>query len=206
MRDQDVAVKKWNRSLVGVAAALTVVVLTAGTASAQQPPTTDIEPGHWTVTPMLGFGSGGDLNNGALGVGIAGGYNWSSQIGLELAFTLLPSNDQGDLVDIETSVWNLTGDLSYHFTRQPTVPYAVVGFGMARADTNDADAVVINGLDFEAASTELILNFGAGLERAIAENANVRGDVRYYTGNDLVPDFLRVFAGVTFDLGEELTD
>ena len=45
------------------------------------------------------------------------------------------------------------------------------------------------------------MNQGGGVERAIRENLRFRGDMRYFFGGDLVPDYWRLSAGLQFGLG-----
>jgi hypothetical protein len=40
-----------------------------------------------------------------------------------------------------------------------------------------------------------------GFERAITEKIHFRGDLRYFFGGDLVPDYWRLRAGLRFGLG-----
>jgi len=43
-----------------------------------------------------------------------------------------------------------------------------------------------------------VVNFGGGVERRINDRIGFRGDLRYFFGGDLVPDYWRLGAGLTF--------
>jgi opacity protein-like surface antigen len=185
-------------------AALVALGLSVRSANAQTATTTaaePIEPGIWTLTPSAAMAFGGDLEDGGLGLGLAAGYNFTPRVAFEAAFNIHPSVEQGLLLNVDTTVWNLTGNVLYHFAERPWMPYGAIGFGIGRADTDldEADpALVALGLD--ESSTELIMNFGGGVKRRFNERASFRGDIRYFTGDDLVADFFRIYAGVSFDL------
>lgn len=44
------------------------------------------------------------------------------------------------------------------------------------------------------------MNQGGGVERAIRENIRFRGDMRYFFGGNLVPEYWRLSAGLRFGL------
>ena len=164
-----------------------------------------LTPGHWSVTPFVGFGFAGDLDSGTGGFGVAGGYNWDTRVSFEGEFSTLPSSESDGAVELESNVWSLTGNMLYHFTERPFVPYAVVGFGFGHGsvDLGDDDDVLDPLLD--TSDTSFIVNFGGGVERRIRENMGFRGDLRYFTGGDVVPDHWRLSVGLTFDLGRRAT-
>ena len=168
------------------------------TLAAQQPgqTTTTISPGHWTATPFVGFGFSGDLDSGTGLFGVAGGYVWNPRWSFEGEFTMLPSSENSGVIEAESTVWTLAANALYHFSGRDWVPYAVggIGFGHAGVDLDDDDF----GDVLDDSSNEFIANFGGGVERLIANNVGFRGDVRYFFGGDLVPDYWRVSAGLTF--------
>ncbi|MBS1816523.1 MAG: porin family protein [Acidobacteria bacterium] len=172
--------------------------LFAGTALAQGAgqTTTTIDPGYWTVTPFVGFGFSGDLDSATPDIGIAGGYVWSPRVSFEGEFSFLPSSENSGLVEVSTRVWNLTGNVLYHFSGRDWVPYGVagIGFGHSSADINTSDPFLNS---FDTSSTEFVANIGGGVERALRNNTALRGDFRYMFGGDLVPDFWRLSVGVT---------
>ncbi len=161
--------------------------------------TTTITPGHWTVTPFVGFGFSGDLDSGTGLFGVAGGYVFNPRWSFEGEFTMLPSPENSGLVEVDTTVFTFAANALYHFSGRDWVPYAVggIGFGHANADVSDDNPLIDDDL-FDETSNEFIANFGAGVERLIGNNVGFRGDVRYFFGGDLVPDYWRVSAGITF--------
>jgi opacity protein-like surface antigen len=182
------------------AAALAFAVLgLAGSAHAQQ--TTPVA--HWTVTPFAGFGFSGDLDSGTGALGAAGGYVWNPRVSFEGEFTMLPSSEFGGLVEVDSRVWSVTGNLLYHFAERPFVPYGVfgIGFGRGSVDIEPDDPVLDDILD--ESSTEFVVNFGGGVQRQIRDRVAFRGDLRYFFGGDFVPDYWRLTAGLTFDLGRQ---
>ena len=181
----------------------TATPATASAAVAQQPPagqtTTTITPGHWTATPFVGFGFSGDLDSGTGLFGIAGGYVWNPRWSFEGEFTMLPSPENSGLVEVESTVMTLAANALYHFAGREWVPYAVggIGFGHANVDVDDDDPLIDDDL-IDETSNSFIANIGGGVERLIGNNLGFRGDVRYFFGGDLVPDYWRVSAGITF--------
>jgi opacity protein-like surface antigen len=129
-------------------------------------------------------------------VGVAGGYNWNSRVSIEGEFTLLPSSENSGLVEVDSTVWTLTGNLLYHFTRRAFTPYGVVGVGFGHAGV-DVDSPFLP-LNFDTSSNEFVVNLGGGIERQFSDRLRFRGDLRYFFAGDLVPDYWRVSAGVTF--------
>lgn len=168
-----------------------------------QVPDQPLTPETWSVTPSLGFGFGGDVDGGAFGLGVAAGYNFNPRVRFEGDFAILPSAEQGVLVDIDTTVWTLTANAQYHFdTDGPTFPYVLagIGFGRGSTDLEELDPRLVQ-LGLDESSTEFVFQVGAGVNYRMSERTSVRGDLRYSTGDGLVPDFVRLFAGVTFNLG-----
>lgn len=188
------------RSALRIMAALAVasVVLT-GYAAAQPAgqTTTTITPGHWTATPFVGVGFSGDLDSGTGAFGVAGGYVWDPRVSFEAEFSVLPSSENSGILEVDSSVWNLTGNVLYHFAGRNWVPYGVagIGFGHSSVDINTNDPL-LNTLD--TSSNEFVANIGGGVERLIRNNVGFRGDFRYMFGGDLVPDYWRLSAGITF--------
>jgi opacity protein-like surface antigen len=167
-------------------------------AAAQAPAAGPATESSWTVTPFIGFGFSGDLDSATGAFGIAGGYRWSPRMTIEGELNILPSSETGGLIEVDSRVWSLTGNLVYHFVdRRPFVPYGVFGIGFGQGDVDVSPPVP--GL--EDSSTEFVVNFGGGVERAIRDRMRFRGDLRYFFGGDLVPDYWRVAFGVSFDLG-----
>ncbi|MGE0449352.1 MAG: outer membrane protein [Vicinamibacterales bacterium] len=187
------------RPVSRVIAALAFSAALTTTAAAQPAApqtTTTIDPGYWTVTPFVGLGFSGDLDGGTAVLGGAAGYVWNPRISFEGEFSILPSSENSGLVEVDSTVWALTGNLLYHFTGREWVPYAAAGLGIGRATVDVNGSSVLD--NFDTASTKVIANFGGGVERLIANNVGFRGDLRYQFGADLVPDYWRATAGITF--------
>jgi hypothetical protein len=161
------------------------------------PPVGIVEPGAWTVTPMLGFGFGGNLENSPLNIGIATAYNWTTRVNFEGELHYTRSATQGVIDPFDAGI--TTGGINalYHFAAEGWAPYATVGLGFGHANTDFAP-----GFDVDASNTTLMVNFGGGMKTRIGDRTNFRAGVRYYNGNDLVPSFWRPYVGLTFILGQ----
>jgi len=155
---------------------------------------------QWNVTPFVGFGFSGDLDSGTGAVGVAAGYNWSPSVSLEGELNILPSSENGGLVEVDSNAWSLTGNLLYHFAPRAFRPYGVIGLGFGHASADVSPSTPGLGA-LDPSSTEFVVNFGGGVERAIRANIHFRGDLRYFVGGDLVPDYWRLGAGLRFGLG-----
>jgi opacity protein-like surface antigen len=173
-------------------------VAAAQTTSAAAPSTTTVfSPGHWTVTPFIGVGFSGDVDSATGALGAAAGYVWSDRMSFEGEFNVLPSSEANGVVEVATKVWSLTGNVLYHFSGRTVVPYGVVGIGFGHAS---ADLGTSTSPNVDSSSSEFVLNFGGGVERRWTERLAVRGDLRYFFGGDLVPDYWRLSGGVMFDI------
>jgi opacity protein-like surface antigen len=177
-------------------------VAAAQTPTPATPQTSVVAPAHWTVTPFIGFGFSGDLDSATPSFGAAGGYMWNDRIALEAEFNSLPSSEAGGLVEVDTNVWSLTGNLLYHFAGRQVVPYGVLGMGIGHSGA-DVEDTAVNPVVVDDSSTTFVMNLGGGVERQIANRVAIRGDFRYFFGNNLVPDFWRPSIGLSFDLGRQ---
>lgn len=162
------------------------------------PPYGIVREGAWTVTPMLGFGFGGNLENSPLNLGVGAAYNWTSRVSFEGELGFARSADQGIVNRFSSTV--VTGNVNalYHFATENTAPYVTVGLGFGHSDA-DIDTLGLTALDTN--NTSLMVNFGGGVKTRLGENVNLRLGIRYFNGADLVPDFWRPYAGLTFILG-----
>jgi opacity protein-like surface antigen len=181
-------------------AVVTMASATNARAQATTPATTSLTaPGTWTVTPFIGTGFSGDLDSPSLVFGVAGGYTWTSRVSFEGEFNTIPNSEYSGILELDNNVWSITGNALYHFSGRAFVPYGVFGIGIGHGSLDvDSDDPVLNSLDNN--SNEFIVNFGGGVERQIRDRMAVRGDLRYFTGGDLVPDYWRAAIGVTFSL------
>jgi len=175
-------------------------LLGTGLASAQ-PTDGPLVPGEITITPFIGFGFSGDLDSGTGVVGVAGGYNYNAKVSIEGEFNILPSPELNGLTEADATAWSLTGNLLYHFAKRQFTPYAVVGIGFGHSSAEGITPVVLT--PFEDSSTEFVANFGGGVERPFSDRLRFRGDLRYFFGGDLVPDYWRISVGVTFAMSHK---
>jgi len=154
----------------------------------------------WSVTPFVGVGFSGDLDGGAGALGAAAGYVWSERVSFEGELNVLPSSEASGVVEVATHSWSLTGNVLYHFSGRSFKPYGVfgLGFGHANADLSSASALGPSAAALNPSSTDFVVNFGGGVERRINDRIGFRGDLRYFFGGDLVPDYWRLGAGLTF--------
>jgi len=199
---------------VGVVAPAAAQTATARPQPAPASATNVVAPGHWSITPFLGVGFSGDISGATGALGAAAGYAWTDRVGFEGELNVLPSPENDGLVTVGTHVWSLTGNVLYHFGGQDFKPYGVfgIGFGHAGADlssvnvntTTTTTANTTTGTtatNLNTSSTSFVVDFGGGVERKITDRLALRGDLRYFFGGDLVPDYWRLGAGVRIDMG-----
>jgi hypothetical protein len=60
---------------------------------------------------------------------------------------------------------------------------------------SDADAE-FTGLVDDDTTWNLGFNWGGGIKTAMSERFGFRGDLRYFTGDDLAPDHWRLYGGI----------
>jgi len=180
------------------------ILAVAGSARAQQatqpPPTTSVfDQGSWTVTPFLGFGFSGDLDSPTPALGIAGGYLWNSRVALEGEWTVLPASEANGIVEVDSESWSITGNFLYHFAGRTYVPYGVIGMGAGHGTVDEplTDPLLKS---LSTSSTTFVVNVGGGIERKLRNRLAIRADFRYFFAGDLVPDYWRASAGVTYAL------
>jgi opacity protein-like surface antigen len=150
---------------------------------------------RWSVTPLVGVSFGGDINGSAMSIGAAGAYDWSTNLGFEGELTIHP-NIAGFPTGLDWRVVTFTANVVYHFDIEQIAPYATFGVGLARSRL-DFDL-----LDLDESSTNFTSNFGGGVKAPVAERLLLRGDLRYFAGNDRAPDHWRFYGGLTFLLGQ----
>ena len=186
-------------ALLAVLIAAPVMAQPPATTPAEPPPTTmPLEVERWIVTPFIGAGFSGDLQNSPLNLGAAVGYNVTSRVTVEGQFGYMGA-EQGDVFRFDSNVWTLDANVLYHFAEQTWIPYLAIGLGLMRASA-DVEGLPVFG-DVDDATTKLALNFGGGIKRQLTDRVRLRGDLRYYNGSDLAPDFWRATAGLSFALG-----
>lgn len=160
------------------------------------------EPNTFELTPFIGFGFGfsnddglPDLSDGAFTLGVAGAYNFTTQLAVEGELGIVP-DIAGDTNGADVNVQTFSANGVYHFdTRSAVVPYATLGLGFGRTHAEIAGV----GDDSQ---TEFAVNLGGGVKYPINDRLAVRGDLRYFNVNDENPNFWRIYGGVTFRLGQ----
>ena len=191
--------------VITTAALIGTLLLTGGRAVAQDvpdpvepspaaPSPLPPEPEAFNLTPFVGLGLGGDLENAPATFGAALGYGlnerWSAEA--EVAFT--PGGEQGVLTEFDTRIWTLSANVLYHFTAENVSPYLTAGLGVIGANA-DLPAPLP---DVDDSTTEFGLNWGGGVKTAMNQNWGLRADLRFFNGEDLAPDHWRLYAGVVF--------
>ncbi len=198
-----------TRRIVTTAAALLLAGTLAGPVAAQQqqpdpvqpapnaPEPLPPEPEAWNITPFLGIGFSGNLENTPAAFGVAVGYGLTPELVVEGDLSFAPGGEQGVLAQFDTSVWTLSANLLYHFDLpdRDFTPYAAAGLGIM---TGDADAEDLIDLPVDDTSTVFSWNLGGGIKTAMNENWGIRGDLRFFNGSDFAPDHWRLYAGVVF--------
>ena len=192
-----------SRLLIGVIAGTTLFAL-ATTATAQIPqavqpsPTAPdavvVEPEAFNLTPYVGLGFAGDLENAPGTFGAALAYGLSARWGVEADLFFAPGGEQGVITPFDTSIWGLSGSLLYHFLRESEdfTPYAAIGLGILTGNSSADDILPL----VDDNSTVPAWNFGAGIKTAMNERWGLRGDFRYFNGDDFAPDHWRLYGGV----------
>ena len=150
------------------------------------------EPEGVTLTPFVGVAFGGDFESSPASFGAALGYGMNSRISVEGELGFVPDAEQGLIGEVDSTVWTLSGNVLYHFVARNVTPYATGGLGLLAAHT-DAEET---GLVDDDTSYEFTVNFGAGLKAALSDRFGLRGDLRYFLGDDLAPDHWRLYGGV----------
>lgn len=157
-------------------------------------------PGSWTLTPFLqsSGGIGDPAPDDSIGLGIAVGYDWTSNLGFEGEISHL-FDIAGDSAEVDWSLTNFSGNAIYHFDVRHVTPYATFGLGFERSSEGlkDSDSL---GLLADFSATEFAVNFGGGVKYPLSNRWILRGDVRRFEANDLAPDYWRLYAGLTFGL------
>lgn len=181
-----------SRSFVGSVIVAAVVATSTptfaqGTRTSSLPP----EPEAFNLTPFIGAGFSGNLENVPVAFGAALGYGWSPRLVFEGEVYFAPNAKQGVISEFDTSVWALSANVLYHFVNQSdrATPYVVTGLGVL---TGDAEV----SPNIDDTSSVLSWNFGAGVKTAMSRRWGLRADLRYFTGDDFAPDHWRIYGGV----------
>jgi opacity protein-like surface antigen len=180
------------RTLHAYLLAATLACAGAATAAAQTVGPLTPEPDRFTLTPFVGIGAGADLEGAPVALGVAVGYGFTSRWSVEGDFYVIPDGTQRQLVAFDTSLVAFSANVLYHFPAERVTPYVAAGLGLSRADTD----LERTGLVGDDTSTKFAWNWGGGAQSTLTERFGIRTDVRYFTGDDLVPDHWRVYGGI----------
>lgn len=189
------------RRLSRLVATLSVAAMLSAVSAFAQPQPTNTAPdplppetGVVNLTPFVGVGFGGKLENTPGAFGIALGYGLSPRIVAEGELYIAPGAEQGIITRFDTSIWSLSANLLYHFvdSAEDFTPYAAAGVGIL---TGDGD-VTTPALPVDDTSTALSWNLGGGVKAAMHPRWGVRADLRYISGRDFAPDHWRLYGGV----------
>jgi opacity protein-like surface antigen len=182
---------------------LALVVALAGAAAAQVQPAPAApepmspEPESWEVTPFVGFGFAGNLENTPAAFGAALGYGLTPRVSIEGDLSFVPGGTQGVIAEFDTSLWSLSANLLYHFindTDRDFTPYAAAGLGLMHGN---AEAEDITPIIDDDTSNVFSWNLGGGIKAAMNERWGVRADLRFFNGDDFASDHWRLYGGVT---------
>jgi opacity protein-like surface antigen len=149
----------------------------------------------FSVTPFVGIGFAGDLENSPTAFGLAAGYGLNEHISLEGDLYFAPGGEQGveDVLTFDTNLWSLSANVLYNFTGGETVtPYVAAGLGMLSGDADIEDVGVIE----DDTSTAFAWNWGAGVKTGLSDRIGLRADLRFFNGDDLAADHWRLVGGV----------
>ncbi len=193
---------------LGTASAIGAVLLlcvTAASASAQTttgttrtPPVTVAEPDRWNVTGFIGPGFGGGLQGNVLDLGAAVGYNFTDRLGFEGEFGFGRQGSQG-LLNVTSNTETFSGNVLYHIPYKGWLPYGTFGLGAVHGGAS----VTLNGQPGQLgeSATDFAWNLGAGVKKNISASVKFRGDLRFFDTGANLPNFWRVYGGLTFLLG-----
>jgi len=196
---EDVLLKHSTRSFVSALAFTTAALfLTASSGAAQSL----AEPRTWTVTPFLNtsIGISDPAPGNSLGLGVAVGYDWTTNLGFEGEFGHL-LDVAGDSAEVDWSVTTFSANVIYHFDVLRVTPYATFGLGFERSNyaLKASDPVALS-LVYDPSATEVAFNFGGGVKYSIAQRVIARADLRRFHALDIAPNFWRLYGGLTFVL------
>lgn len=155
------------------------------------------EPEAFSLTPFIGLGFSGNLENAPAAFGVALGYGLAPRLTVEGDLSFAPGGEQGVITQFDTRVWSLSGNVLYHFVpeAQDFTPYVAGGLGLL---SGNADIEAVTPVVDDDTSTVLAWNFGGGVKTAMNENWGLRADLRFFNGDDFAPDHWRLYGGVIF--------
>ena len=140
--------------------------------------------------------SGPNTDN-SVGLGVAAGYDLTSNLGFEGELAHL-FDVVGNDTNVDWSVTNVSANAIYHFDVQHFTPYATFGLGFERSSINvkSPDPLIL----VPPSSTEVAYNFGGGIKYRINDTLIARADLRRFQAIDTAPDYWRLYGGLMFSL------
>jgi opacity protein-like surface antigen len=166
-----------------------LVITLPSLARAQSP----VQPGAWTISPLLGVAFD---NDGDASLSLAGAvdYYLTPEFALEgelgHVFDTAP-----DDANVDASLTTAHASVLYIFDAALR-PYVAAGIGAGHYSVE----VTRPQTTFE--TTEIGFNLGAGVIYPLDSRLGVRGDFRYFKHIDNVPSSWRLSGGVTLKLSE----
>jgi len=166
-----------------------LVITLPSLARAQSP----VQPGAWTISPLLGVAFD---NDGDASLALAGAVDYyvTPEFALEgelgHVFDTAP-----DDANVDASLTTAHASVLYIFDAALR-PYVAAGIGAGHYSVE----VTRPQATFE--TTEIGFNLGAGVIYPLDSRLGVRGDFRYFKHIDNVPSSWRLSGGVTLKLSE----
>jgi len=166
-----------------------LVITLPSLARAQSP----VQPGAWTISPLLGVAFD---NDGDASLSLAGAVDYyvTPEFALEgelgHVFDTAP-----DDANVDASLTTAHASVLYIFDAALR-PYVAAGIGAGHYSVE----VTRPQATFE--TTEIGFNLGAGVIYPLDSRLGVRGDFRYFKHIDNVPSSWRLSGGVTLKLSE----
>jgi opacity protein-like surface antigen len=157
------------------------------------------QPRSWSVTPFIQTSAGvsGDNTDNSIGLGVAGEWDLTSNLGFEGELGHL-FDVFGNDANVDWSVTNVSANALYHFDVMHVTPYATFGLGFERSSISVKDPQSL-ALTIPS-STEVAYNFGGGVKYRLNDQLILRGDLRRFQAVDAAPDYWRLYAGLMLSL------
>lgn len=168
-----------------------LALLCSGRAYAQSP----LEPGTWTVSPLIGLTLDEDADPSLSLTGIFGfPLNNMFAIEGEIGHVFDMASDDPN---VDSSLTTVHGGITAFFESDFVMtPYLAAGIGLGKFSHKVA------GPPADINTTELGFNLGGGITYQIDDPVWFRFDFRYFKHIDDVPSTWRFAAGVTLRIGE----
>jgi opacity protein-like surface antigen len=155
------------------------------------------EPEGFTLTPFIGAGFSGDLESAPAAFGLGLGYGYTERVSLEAELGITPNGSMGTLIEFDTSVWTLSGNVLYHFITQPNfTPYVTAGVGVIGSSPDLPNLPPELFPQIDERTNSFAWNVGAGAKSALSDRFGVRADLRHFNGSGLAPDHWRIYGGL----------